>query len=61
MKNYRNILIAALLFFVAAPVFGQATFDEDVTDVPVDGGIVTVTLMAAAYGIKKYKERNEEV
>ena len=41
-------------------LMGQATFDEDVTDVPLDGGIVTITLIAAAYGAKRHKENKDK-
>ncbi len=60
MIKLKIFSVILLLFIIAAPVYGQAGFDEDVTDVPVDGGIVTMTLMAAAYGAKRYKEQKED-
>lgn len=60
MKNLTNKALIFFFILLTGPLFGQASFDEDVTDVPVDGGIITVTLMAAAYGAKKYRENNKD-
>jgi hypothetical protein len=30
------------------------------TSVPIDGGIVTITLIAAAYGAKRHKENKDK-
>lgn len=62
MKSLFNIkltLLLALIVGSTVSLMGQATFDEDVVDVPLDGGILTVTLMAAAYGAKRYKENKD--
>lgn len=62
MKSLFNIkltLLLALIVGSTVSLMGQATFDEDVSDVPLDGGILTVTLMAAAYGAKSYKKNKD--
>lgn len=56
----KYLILFALLIGSSICLFGQATFDEDVTDVPIDGGIVTITLIAAAYGAKRHKENNDK-
>ena len=37
---------------------GGAPWDPDVVDaiIPIDGGILTVTLMAVAYGVKRHRD-----
>ncbi len=61
MIKLKIFSVILLMFIIAAPLYGQPSgFDEGVTDVPVDGGIVTITLMAAAYGAKRYKEQKED-
>jgi hypothetical protein len=56
--------ISVLTFFLVS--FGyvlaqniETEIDPDAT-VPVDGGIVTVTLIAAAYGAKRKSKQNKE-
>ena len=52
----------AVFGFLITPVFGQE-FETDPdagTGVPIDGGIVTVTLIAAAYGAKRKSKQNKE-
>ena len=59
-KNMKYVILFVLTIGSSVCLFGQATFDEDVTDVPIDGGIVTVTLIAAAYGAKRKSKQNKE-
>ena len=54
------ILITGLLFCMQV-LSAQIEGDPDTgTSIPVDGGIVTITLMAAAYGVKRYKENKDQ-
>lgn len=54
------ILITGLLFCMQV-LSAQIEGDPDAgTSIPVDGGIVTITLMAAAYGVKRYKENKDQ-
>lgn len=50
----KQILFLAT-FCLIALAFSQAGFDDDVVDVPVDGGIISVVGSAIAYGI--YRNR----
>ncbi len=50
----KHILFLAT-FCLIALAFSQAGFDDDVVDVPVDGGIISVVGSALAYGI--YRNR----
>lgn len=50
----KQILFLAT-FCLIALAFSQAGFDDDVVDVPVDGGIISVVGSALAYGI--YRNR----
>lgn len=60
-KKIIKSLLVSIFVFAATTVYAQGPsgFDEDVTDVPLDGGIVTITLMAAAYGAKRYKKNKD--
>lgn len=55
MKKY---LLFALTFVFVALAFSQAGFDDNVQDVPVDGGILTVLGSSIAYGV--YRARNKK-
>jgi len=41
-------------------VFSQAGFDDDVVDVPVDGGIFTVVGSAIAYGMYRMRSTQKK-
>lgn len=69
MKKSLSI-IAAILMFVQ-PVLswpggsgsgptGGPGFTNDVSDTPVDGGIVTVTALAIGYGVRQARKKKEE-
>jgi|GEM_PF-645665 hypothetical protein len=60
LLNLKYTVLLALMLGSTMSLMGQATFDEDVTDVPLDGGIVTITLIAAAYGAKRHKENKDK-
>jgi hypothetical protein len=53
------MIISALMLsikFVSAQIEGDP---ETGSSIPVDGGIVTVTLIAAAYGAKRKRDANK--
>ncbi len=51
----KKCLLFLFTFCFMAIAFSQASFDDDVVDVPVDGGIISVVGSALAYGI--YRNR----
>lgn len=57
----RKLLIISALMISANFVSAQVEDDPDTgTSVPIDGGIVTVTLIAAAYGAKRRQEKKDK-
>jgi hypothetical protein len=57
----RKLLIISALMLTFNFVSAQIEGDPDTgSSVPVDGGIVTVTLIAAAYGAKRKSKQKEE-
>ncbi len=61
MKLYKKYLGLILFGFLFNSVAAQIDSDPDAgTSVPIDGGIVTVTLIAAAYGAKRRQEKKEK-
>jgi len=50
----KNVLFL-LSFCLISFAFSQAGFDDDVVDVPVDGGIFTVVGSAVAFGMYKMR------
>jgi hypothetical protein len=36
-----------------APAFTEPGFDDDVTDTPIDGGTILLTVASIAFGVKK--------
>ncbi len=58
----KRILIT-LSFICCGHVLYAQGIEEDEnggTSIPIDGGIVTVTLIAAAYGAKRKSKQNKE-
>ncbi len=61
MKLYKKYIGLFLFGFLFNSVAAQIDSDPDAgTSVPIDGGIVTVTLIAAAYGAKRRQEKKEK-
>jgi hypothetical protein len=57
----RKLLIISALMLSANFVSAQVEGDPDTgSSIPVDGGIVTVTLIAAAYGAKRRQEKKDK-
>ncbi len=55
----KNVLFL-LSFCLISVVFSQAGFDDDVVDVPVDGGIFTVVGSAIAYGMYRMRSTQKK-
>ncbi len=55
-KNFLFLMSFCLISFA----FSQAGFDDDVVDVPVDGGIFTVVGSAVAYGMYKMRSTTKK-
>ncbi len=62
MKLYKKYLGLFLFGFLFSSVAAQIDSDPDAgtSAVPIDGGIVTITLIAAAYGAKRRQERKDK-
>ncbi len=59
-----NIKTIATLCFIAALIIpslthAQPVFDDDVNDVPVDGGLSLLVAAGVGYGAKKLKNRKK--
>ncbi len=61
MKLYKKYLGLFLFGLLINSVSAQIDSDPNTgTSVPIDGGIVTVTLIAAAYGAKRRQEKRDK-
>ncbi len=57
----KKLYILLLTCFLSTVVFSQIDdLDDPGSSVPVDGGIVTITLLAAAYGAKRRQEKKDK-
>lgn len=54
----KQIKLAAIALFLLVPFIAtsQPEFDDDVDDVPVDGGISVLLIAGAAYGAKRMND-----
>ena len=59
MKKISTIQILALLVILFLPTLlhAQPGFDDEVNDVPIDGGLSLLVAAGVGYGAKKLKER----
>ncbi len=54
------LLICCSFLCLESKAQADLPLDPDAgTSVPIDGGIVTITLVAAAYGAKRHKQQKE--
>jgi hypothetical protein len=61
IKMIQTIFLAVILASISLPLSAQIEGDPDTgSSIPVDGGIVTVTLIAAAYGAKRKRDANKD-
>jgi len=57
----KYLIVIALTLLCVQNIQAQVEADPDTgTSVPIDGGIVTVTLLAAAYGAKRRQEKKDK-
>jgi hypothetical protein len=59
----KNVFIFSMLFAaLVIPVLlnAQPVFDDDVNDVPIDGGLSLLIAAGAGYGIKKVKAQQSQ-
>ncbi len=63
MKNtiIKTVFLFTILLSISFPLAAQQEGDPDTgSSIPVDGGIVTITLIAAAYGAKRRQEKKDK-
>jgi hypothetical protein len=63
MKNtmLKIAFLVIMLVTASLPLAAQIEGDPDAgSSIPIDGGIVTVTLIAAAYGAKRKRDANKD-
>jgi len=57
----KTLFLAVMVIGASLPLAAQIEGDPDMGGgVPVDGGIVTIALIAAAYGVKRKRDINKE-
>jgi hypothetical protein len=64
MKNtmIKTAFLLIMLVSASLPLAAQIQEDEDMgSSIPIDGGIATVTLLAAAYGAKRRQKKMDRV
>ncbi len=59
-----NIKTITILCFIAALIIpslthAQPVFDDDVNDVPVDGGLSLLVAAGVGYGVKKMRDKRK--
>ena len=61
MKKISAIQILALLVILFLPTLlhAQPGFDDEVNDVPIDGGLSLLVAAGVGYGAKKLRKRNK--
>ena len=61
MKKISTIQILALLVILFLPTLlhAQPGFDDEVNDVPIDGGLSLLVAAGVGYGAKKIRERRK--
>ncbi len=62
MKKYINSHTIILLCILLLPtiLLAQPGFDDDVSDVPVDGGLSLLVAAGVGYGAKKLREKRNK-
>ncbi|MDG1728677.1 MAG: hypothetical protein P8K68_06755 [Algibacter sp.] len=63
IKTIKTIVtVFAFVFTTSVMAQGPGGFDDNVVDVPLDGGLAVLIVGAAAYGVKKLRQnKNEEL
>jgi hypothetical protein len=52
-------ILLCILFILPTFLHAQPVFDDDVNDVPVDGGLSLLVAAGVGYGAKKIKNRKK--
>ena len=62
MKKISTIQILALLavLFLPTLLHAQPGFDDEVNDVPIDGGLSLLVAAGVGYGAKKLREKRKK-
>ncbi|MEI2707733.1 MAG: hypothetical protein V9E96_01795 [Chitinophagaceae bacterium] len=53
------ILVVVLIIFLPSLIHAQPVFDDDVNDVPVDGGLSLLIAAGVGYGVRKMGENRK--
>ena len=60
MYNFiKGIKVFTLLSLISITTFAQDLPPEDEADTPVDGGVIALVSLAAAWGIRKIRQENK--
>ncbi len=59
MKTTTTLCIMFLLFMLPSLLHAQPGFGDDVSDVPVDGGLSLLVAAGIGYGVKKIREKRK--
>ncbi len=59
-SNLTYIILPCILFLLPAIVHAQPVFDDDVNDVPIDGGLSLLIAGGVGYGIRKLKNKKSK-
>ncbi len=60
----KKIIVFVIIFciaFMPTLLFAQPGFDDDVNDVPIDGGLSILVIAGVGYGVKRLKKNQIEV
>lgn len=59
-KNFIYLILPCILFLLPAILHAQPSFTDDVSDVPVDGGLSLLVAAGVGYGAKKIREKRKK-
>ena len=57
--NFIYFIVPFILFLLPAIVNAQPSFTDDVSDVPIDGGLSLLVAAGVGYGAKKIREKRK--
>lgn len=58
--NFIYLILPCILFLLPAILQAQPSFTDDVSDVPVDGGLSLLVAAGVGYGAKKIREKRKK-
>jgi len=61
MKKYISVSMACIVIMLLLPTIlcAQPGFDDDVNDVPIDGGLSLIVAAGIGYGMKKVADKRK--